>query len=502
MLVIIAWVLAASHVVLAAERPALTTAVIHGSTVYSAADLFPAYRDQLGRSLTRAGAQAILAALAELYRRDGFARPEMRLDDSLSVHGILRIDVVEPRITRVTIGGAVGRHREELERIAAVLQESQPLRRDALQEAMRRMRELPGLTVTATTRRDEAIPNGHEVLVQADFAPLEGLVRMNNRGTEQVGRNFMLGQVVANGLLGWEEKLGLFLSATTDGEEYLGGGLFLDTPINERGTRAMTMVFRSKSAPNESPVNLPDEYARERAILRVTHPLRRERWNLSVSAALEAENLAIDREGLQVRDDRLRILEAGGRISWHAGDATQYVTTLELRQGLNALGNGLQASDLTSDRRRSDFLLAQLQVGSLTRLNDAWSFRVDSFLQQTGYVLPDSERFKIGGDRLGRGFEVAEIAGDQGAGAKIELRRELTRAGTIFGRTSAYGFYDLGAVWKQDQPGRESAATTGTGVAMQGARLNGYLEVAKPLTHPDVEGKRDVTLFVELSYRF
>ena len=41
------------------------------------------------------------------------------------------------------------------------------------------------------------------------------------------------------------------------------------------------------------------------------------------------------------------------------------------------------------------------------------------------YVLPDSERFKIGGDRLGRGFEVAEIAGDSGIGAKIELRRDL-----------------------------------------------------------------------------
>jgi hemolysin activation/secretion protein len=40
--------------------------------------------------------------------------------------------------------------------------------------------------------------------------------------------------------------------------------------------------------------------------------------------------------------------------------------------------------------------------------------RIDALSQQTAYTLPYGERFKIGGDRLGRGFEVAEIAGDQG----------------------------------------------------------------------------------------
>ena len=72
----------------------------------------------------------------------------------------------------------------------------------------------------------------------------------------------------------------------------------------------------------------------------------------------------------------------------------------------------------------------------------------------------------------------------------------------FIGRTSAYGFYDIGAAWKQDQSGRVSAATGGTGVALHGTRLTGYLEVAKPLTHPDIEGKRDATVFAELSFRF
>jgi hemolysin activation/secretion protein len=116
--------------------------------------------------------------------------------------------------------------------------------------------------------------------------------------------------------------------------------------------------------------------------------------------------------------------------------------------------------------------------------------------------LPYNERFKIGGDRLGRGFEVAEIAGDQGIGAKVEARRRLINAPTQLGRTSVYGFYDVGAAWKQDVAGRESAATTGFGFATQGRRTSGSIELAQPLTHPDVEGSVDLSLFAELAINF
>ena len=146
--------------------------------------------------------------------------------------------------------------------------------------------------------------------------------------------------------------------------------------------------------------------------------------------------------------------------------------------------------------------MTQLAGSAARRFAERWTVRLDGFAQYSGYVLPDSERFKIGGDRLGRGFEVAEIAGDKGLGAKIELRRDLVTTETLVGRISAYGFYDFGAAWKQDLPGRDSAATAGTGLSISGATLTGYLEVAAPLTGPDIEGQRKASIFAELSYRF
>jgi hemolysin activation/secretion protein len=345
------------------------------------------------------------------------------------------------------------------------------------------------------------VRNAFRLVVKTEFSPVSGVVRMNNRGTDQVGPAFMLGQLYLNGV-GSEGKLGLMFASATDTDEYLGGGLYYETGIGD-GSRFSALLFRSNSAPNEEPVNLEDEYARERATLRFWHPLRQETTSsLSIGAALDAENLAIDREGTQIRDDRIRVLEGTLRTSWRGAAGTQYSANLNLRKGLDALGAGLHALAVTEDPRSVDFLLTQLSASIYRRFAADWSVRFDAFSQYSADVLVDSERFKIGGDRLGRGFEVTEIAGDSGLGGKLELRRDLVNTEGMFGRLSTYGFYDIGAAWKQDLPGRESAATAGLGFALQGAALTGYVEVASPLTGPDIEGKSDASVFAELSYRF
>jgi hemolysin activation/secretion protein len=481
----------------------LTTVTVDGASAYSVPELFAVYRDQLARPISRDGARAIVTALAELYVRDGYVKPELVVDDALAARGVLRVQVYEAQVTNVIIEGDGGKFRDSLEQIGARLENTRPLRKDDVPDALRAMRQIAGLSITATTQRDAKVRNAFELKVKADFSPLDGVVRMNNRGTDQVGPAFLLGQLFANGLFGGQEKIGLIFAAATDHDEYLGGGLYFDTALGGGGTRGNALLFGSHSAPNEAPLNLDDEYTRERAVFRVSHPLRQDSTlTLSASGAFEADDLTIDRLGAMLRDDRLRIVETALRASWRGTAAVQYSMNLQLRKGLDAFGAGLQALDLPVDPRTADFLVAQLQGSAYRRFAERWSVRVDAFSQISNDVLPDSERFKIGGDRLGRGFEVAEIAGDSGLGAKIELRRDLVNTETFFGRVSAYGFYDLGAAWKENLPGRESAATAGSGIAIQGGALTGYLELAAPLTGPDIEGKHKASVFAELSYRF
>jgi hemolysin activation/secretion protein len=485
----------------AKAAPALTTVVVDGSSVYAAPALFAAYRDQLGRPVSRDGARAIVNAIAELYVRDGYVKPEVTVVDS-ATPGVLRVRVHEARVTQVIIEGNSGSFRDELEEIGARLQDARPLRKEDVPAALRAMRQYAGLAVSASTRRDPQVRNGFELVVQADFSPMEGMVRMNNRGTDQVGPAFVLGQVFANGLLGEGEKIGLIFAAATNHEEFLGGGLFVESPLGSGGTRGNVMLFRSRSAPNEAPVNLDDEYTRQRLTFRVSRPLRQDSAvTLIASGAFEADDLTIDRDGSPIREDRLRIVESALRATWRAA-GIQFSTNLQLRHGLDQLGAGLNASDLANDVRRADFFVTLAQASAYRRFADKWSVRLDVMGQTTGYILPDSERFKIGGDRLGRGFEVAEIAGDRGLGGKLELRRELRNTESFMGRLSTYGFYDFGAAWKQDRPGRSSATTAGLGFALQGAALTGYVELASPVSGSDIEGQREASVFAELSYRF
>ena len=487
----------------AAESPLLAAAVIRGCSVYSSAELFEVYSPQLGLKINADNARAILAALVQKYESDGYARPEIRADDALIARGILAFDVFEPAITRVTFSGDRGPYVEALDEVGAQLRDSRPLRRQDVQEALQRMRTLPGLSITAVTRPDDAQRNGHELVIQSSFKRIEGVVQASNRGTSEVGPTFVLGQLYVNSLFGLEEKVGVLFATATDYAEYHGVGLFMDTPLGHGGTRANAMVFRSDSEPTEEPDDLPDLYRRDHGTLTISHALRTgNAFTASFAAALDLDNLDIDRAGMQIRNDRLRIVELESRLGWRWSTVTQYAMTIELRQGLDGFGAGLYDATVADDPRRADFTLVRLQMTWLRSLADAWTVRLDGFAQGTGYVLPYSERFKIGGDRLGRGYEVPEIAGDQGLGAKIELRRDLTGASSVIGKTQVYGFYDFGATWKQDTGGRESAATTGIGAARQGEKISGYLEVAMPLTHPDADGSSDPTLFGELSYRF
>ena len=484
----------------AAAAPNLVSVVVRGSTVYDAPALFDLYREQLGKPVTADSARAIVAALLRKYETDGYSRPQAKLDDGLLEVGVLRIDLSEPRIGEVRVNGDPGPHLERLETLGTKLRDDVPVTQAEVAETLRQMRALPGLSLQATTARDDPSANVYRLDLDTHFDRTSGIVRLSNRGTDEAGPVFVLGQVVFNGLLGGQTNLGATFGSATDYEEYHGLGLLANVAIGTAGGRMSFSGFRSRSNPHEPVVDRDDNYLRDLASIIYTRPFPKfERANLLLSAALDLDDLTILRSGELLRDERLRMLSIGPRWSWRHERGAQYFVGMDVVQGLDGLGSDLRALDIEDDPRRADFTLTRLTFTRVSRFGESWTVRLDALGQQTPHVLPYGERFKIGGDRLGRGFEVAEIAGDEGIGAKVELRRGLDNAPAILRGASLYGFYDIGAAFKNDMPGRESAATAGFGFAVQHRRMSSTIELAKPLTHPDVEGRKDLALFAEVA---
>ena len=92
--------------------------------------------------------------------------------------------------------------------------------------------------------------------VDTDFEPVSGSVRISNRGTDEAGPNFVLGQVVANGLLGGETNLGVLFGAATDYDEYHGLGLLANVGVGRgrrpHGVLGLPVAFGSARARRRS----------------------------------------------------------------------------------------------------------------------------------------------------------------------------------------------------------------------------------------------------------
>jgi hemolysin activation/secretion protein len=116
------------------------------------------------------------------------------------------------------------------------------------------------------------------------------------------------------------------------------------------------------------------------------------------------------------------------------------------------------------------------------------------------------EEMGLGGETFGRGYDPSDIAGDQGLGMMLELQYTRPVDSTWLRGYQAYGFYDLGAVWNEDDapPKKQSMASAGLGVRTQLAgRVFLDLEVAKPLTRePATRDDRDPYVYLQLTVGF
>lgn len=483
---------------IAAEK--LETAVIQNSSAYGPAALFDIYKDHLGRTVTENTAKSIAESMQQKYLADGFSRPGYKISDRGLLTGIVRIQITEAHLSKVEFSGDQGPYQQRLESIFGYLPSGNSLRPEEIRDAVRRARRLPGLDVSVSTRADTELSGGIVLEVDSTYKLVEGSVKLSNRGTEEIGRNLLFAKVVANGLLGRENTSGLFVTSAEDRETYSGVGVFANTPVGSRDTAALFQASVTSLQIETEGVLLDQD--RERYLLKLTHPvLRRPDFEVSVWGGLDYDNLDVLQDGAMSREDRLRSIESGLAVQWR-NKHNLTLLTFDLEQGLNGLGSRLDNFLDPDDPRQRDFTIARLRYVRLSKLSEFWSLRWDGFAQSSAQVVPSIKRFKVGGNRIGRGFEAAAISGDSGIGAKAELKRRLSNSLSWLGSTDLYGFYDVGTAWRNDLSDRGSASSTGFGLASSGSRLTGYLELAKPLRHTDADGRKDASIFVEVSLRF
>lgn len=441
---------------------------VEGATAFAAADFAPAYRDFLNKDVGAAEVELMLKRITGLYRENGYflstavARPQDVGD------GILRIQIIEGYVENVVFQSE-GRDRPGPRRYFRNVVNERPLTLATVERAVLLLNDEPGIEATASMRPLAVAPGAYELIVEIDDSFADGSFFLNNWGTRAVGplQAWLSGGLNAPLGLDGRVQAGVF-TVPNQPKELLYGELAYIQPIGASGTYAsLTGALARIEEGDGSAVDSTSG----RLTLRTWHPLiRSQRENLWLNGAFEYFNLDEDMAGEATAQDRLRVLRAGFNY-WRAdGLGGNSFLVGEISQGLPVLGaSSSNSAELTTFKGRSDFTKVSLQASREQGVSDDVGLQLSLSGQKSFDRLLSSEQFSYGGSQFGRAYDFAEISGDDGLAAGVELRFGRSVKRSWLEAFQLFANCDVGVVWN-DYPGagtvRDSLAAVGGGVRL------------------------------------
>jgi hemolysin activation/secretion protein len=470
---------------------------LEGARTIPEGELAPLWAGLIGSEVSLATLEALADAISARYRAEGYVLSQAILPAQEIVDGVVRITVVEGFIDRVMIEGGPASGQAALQRRFRFVPADRPMSLATLERAVLLARDTLGGGVGTVLGPSPVTFGAADLTVQYRPTPFEGFASVDNRASRLFGRWVARAGITSYDLLGQTERLDLSVASSLGGPElrFIEGGITLPLGLLDGtaldGARLEVGADATRGRPDLRKAGL--------AALTALQEETNTRLGLFVPAIrTRSENLFL-RGGLTWRDSTVeqrfqgvdlgratdRLLVAEARATWDVADRFNGVTLIDgaLRQGVATGGTKIGGAS----RAREDFTLLR---GSIARVQELgppeWSLFGELVGQLAGTILPNSERFSLGGERLGRGFAPGNTTGDHGFGGRLELRRliVLGELGGLAPLMSAYIFGDWGAAIDRDRArdGRrwESLASAGIGARIDVAT---WLTVTPELAH-------------------
>jgi hemolysin activation/secretion protein len=476
----------------------LTDLVIEGVTAYRPEQLRPLYARYLGQEISVADLFAISEAITERYRADGYLISRALVPAQRIEAGTARVQVIEGFVSEVTVEPEDKVLQRRAERAVA---SSRPLTLSRLERSLLLLNDLPGVTAQGVIEPAPGGPVGAARLaVTAERRRVwEGFVALDNRGSRYVGPwQATVGGGVSSVLTAYD-RLAFRAIGASPLRELRFLELGYEAPVGPDGWSLFGTAYLSRSEPGFTLAALDTKGKSEGFSIGAAYPIIRTRAeNLRASFAFtpyNSDNALLGRRDLAPGyEDDMRPVRLG--LTYDLADRWAGLNYLfvELSRGLDALGASAENRPNPSrPGARTTFTRLRFEANRLQPLEwitpglglflaaqGQWAF---------GAPLVAFEQFGLGGARFGRGYDPAEISGDNGIAGLVELQYSLGFEPGMytFDRTltlQPYVFYDAGIVTnaKTEFPS-QSLASTGVGIRLWlGDAFAAALELAKPLT--------------------
>jgi hemolysin activation/secretion protein len=495
---------------------AVSTAVVQGSTALDIAGFRAVLAPIEGRTVTLARIEETRLAVLGLYRRAGypFVSVAAALSPGPDGRSEVRFSITEGYVAEVGLDGDIGPAGTQVLRFLERVKASRPISTATLERALLLASDVPGVTVRGVLQPIQGEPGALRLVAQVRRSVVSGYLNVDNRAYQLTGPWQALFIAGVNSLTEFGERTEVSVYGSEGGTQW-----FLQASeeifLGASGLRLRVYAGTGNTLPSGQLAEIGYEAESQLAGIVANYPIIRSRpLNLWAIGQFDVYNSTIYTGSGStfgrsvVGSDRIRT--ARGGFDFQALDSLLFflppatnLASARAHQG-TGLFNGTSSDNTQTTRIGSEFDFTKY-TGDYQRVQPIWSpfdgamFNFQAYLtgQWSTNILPNAEKYYLGGARLGRGFYSGQVTGDWGYGYALELQLDIAydlaaqpTLGNNRGSSQFYVFRDLGWAYQNlDTDADRRLSSWGGGVRTVIAdTVQLDLEIARRITtRPDGE---------------
>ncbi len=442
---------------------------ITGATVFSAAELSQSYQSLIGQSADATTLQDLANAIQARYRQNGYFLARVRIPGQTIDQGVVRLNILEGYVADVELDGAPhAGHEKALDYLRRVTRE-RPLKFDTLERALLLANDLPGLAVSIVLRETNDGTGSVVLLARITRDTLRGFVSADNYGSVFTGRVQGTGGISSQGRTRHGEQVQAIVTGTgpfREADSYVGQAQG-SVAVGDNGLRLRGTLSYGTS--NLGAFLQPSDFSTDSVLgmAEAIYPLiRRRDLSLHTIASFEAVNTDIDQFDEPAFAERTRVVALRGILGWKDRRRGLNSVDVSIRTGLPFLGAN-RRGDPETTRPGAGGSFVSL-VGNFERVQGVTD-RIYVVGRATGQITSSNvlaaEEFTVGGPDIGRGFNVAQIAGDRGIAGTVEVQfRDSVETVPFVDAYQVFGFIDYGRARSQFDDESQTITSAGAGV--------------------------------------
>jgi hemolysin activation/secretion protein len=499
-----------------AREVAVSTAVVQGNTALDITAFRAVLAPIEGRTVTLARIEETRLAVLGLYRRVGypFVSVAAALAPGPDGRAEVRFAITEGYVAEVRLDGDIGPAGTQVLRFLERVKQARPVSTAAVERALLLASDVPGVTVRGVLQPIQGEPGALRLVAQLSRSPVSGYFSADNRAYRLTGPWQALLVAGLNSFTEYGERTEVSLFGAEQASQWFTQAS-VETFIGGSGLRVRVYAGMGNTMPTGQLAEIGYEAENRLAGIVATYPIIRSRpANLYAVAQFDIFDSDVftgvgTSSGRNVAG-RDRVRTARGGFDGQALDTLLRFLPPASNQASLRIHQGLPVWDATPDndpdatRIGSQFDFTKF-TGDYQRVQPIWSpfdgamFNIQAYVsgQWSTNILPNAEKYYLGGSRLGRGFYSGQVTGDWGYGYAIELQLDIAydipaqpALGNNRGSTQFYIFRDMGWAYQNlDTDADRRLSSWGGGVRTVIADTVQFdLEVARRITtRPDGE---------------